>query len=249
MNPLMRIAFVVIVSLPLLISLDVVSAGITLALEAVTSPIWLGSPRLRARRAAFAALTILVALVATGTATALYGRPGGAELFTWGPVRITELSLGLAVAACLRVAALVMPAVLIFATLDIAELGDALIQIARVPARFVWGAVAGLRLIELTTSDFGQVRFARRARGLRSGPVSALMPLMVVSLRRAESMAVAMEARGFDRGERTDAPKRTNYRASSISWRDACGLVVAVFIAAIAIIASLLTGAWHVVLT
>jgi len=249
MNPLTRIAFVVIVSLPLLFTVDVVAAGATLVLEVATMPLWWGMRILGARRVVFAMFTIGAAALATGIATAMYGRAGGAELIEWGPVHVTEHSLAVALASSLRAVALVMPAVLVFARLDIAELGDALIQVARLPERFVWGAVAGLRLIELTSSDIDYVRFARRARGLRPRVASALMPLLVLSLRRAETLSMAMEARGFERDAGLDTPSRTHYRVSRLSGRDAWVIAVAVVIAVTAVSAAIGTGAWHFVLT
>lgn len=249
MNPLVRVVFVVIVSVPLLFSLDPVSAGVTLALEFMTLPLWSNARRLSVDRWSVITATLAAAVALSGLVTLLYGRAGGAELLTWGPVHVTQMSASLAFATTLRVAALVFPAVLVFATMDIAELADSLTQIARLPARFVWGAMAGLRLIELTSIDFRQVRFARRARGLAGGPLRALMPLMVLSLRRAESISLAMEARGFDAGEAPSRTTRTNYRTSVVSWRDTLGVVVALLIATVAIVVSLVTGEWHFVLS
>lgn len=254
MNPLARIIFVIIVSVPLLVSLDAVSAGVTLLLEVATWPLWRGSIRLTGRRVGVLVAVVTMGVVTSGIATLLYGRAGGAELFAWGPARVTELSATLAIATMLRVAALVLPSVLVFATLDVAQLAAALDQIARLPARFVWGSVAGLRLIQLTFTDFEQVRFARRARGLPSGALRALLPLMVLSLRRAESLSMAMDARAFDAGafdagaSNHTARARTNYRESVLTWRDAVGITFAVIIATCASTISVLTGEWHFVL-
>ena len=250
MNPLARIVFVIIVSVPLLVSLDAIDAGVTLLLEIATWPLWRGSIRLTARRTGLLIAVVATGIVTSGIATLLYGRAGGAELFTWGPIRVTELSATLALATMLRVAALVLPSVLVFATLDIAHLADALDQLAHLPARFVWGSVAGLRLIQLTSTDFMQVRFARRARGLSSGPLRALMPLLVLSLRRAESLSMAMDARAFDPGTLNHpATARTHYRASVLTWRDGVGIAVAMIIATCAVIFSVISGEWHFVLS
>ena len=250
MNPLARIVFVIIVSVPLLVSLDAISAGVTLALEIATWPLWRGSIRLTSRRTVLLIAVVATGVVTSGIATLLYGHAGGANLFTWGPVRVTELSATLAVATMLRVAALALPSVLVFATLDIAHLADALDQLAHLPARFVWGSVAGLRLIQLTSTDFLQVRFARRARGLPSGPLRALMPLLVLSLRRAESLSMAMDARAFDPGTQNHTgTARTHYRASVLTWRDGVGVTVAVIIATFAVVLAVTTGEWHFVLS
>ena len=93
---------------------------------------------------------------------------------------------------------------------------------------------------------------ARRARGLGDdGPLGRLrdllgrvFALLVLAVRRATTLATAMEARGFG-----VTPRRTWARPSRLHARDAVvvgyGLVVAVGATA----AGVAAGTWHLVLT
>jgi energy-coupling factor transport system permease protein len=69
------------------------------------------------------------------------------------------------------------------------------------------------------------------------------MPLLVLSLRRAETLSLAMEARGFDSGQ-----VRTHYRTSVFTDRDRFSLVLAGVIAVVSTGVSIAIGAWSFVI-
>jgi energy-coupling factor transport system permease protein len=243
MNPLSKLLFVVIVGMPLLLTLDPVSATVTLALEACVMPFILRGTKVPARRTAILSLAILIGGLTSGLVTLLYANPAGRLWFELGPIHVTDNSIELALATTLRVAALSVPAVLLFATTDITDLADALTQHSPAPERFVIGALAGLRTLQLASTDLLLVRRARRARGVsNSGPL-VVIPMLVLSLRRAETLSLAMEARGFD-SER----QRTHFRTSVVTWRDWFTVGIALTIAAISTYVSVVTGAWHFVI-
>lgn len=116
--------------------------------------------------------------------------------------------LSVAVVAGLRVAYFVIPGIVLAAFIDPSALGDQLGQRLRIPARPVLAAVAGLNRLDTLTQDWDEISRARRIRGLGPGPnpvaqarhlVSMTFALLVQSLRQAERMSVAMEARGYGR--------------------------------------------------
>lgn len=124
-----------------------------------------------------------------------------------GLVRISEGSIDLSLAILLRVLAIAVPSVLLFATTDPTDLADRLAQVLRLPARFVLGGLAGLRLVGLMVDDWRELGQARRARGVAdSGRVRRFagqaFALFVLAIRRGTKLATAMEARGFRRPER-----------------------------------------------
>jgi energy-coupling factor transporter transmembrane protein EcfT len=163
--------------------------------------------------------------------------------FEFGPATISDNSIELAVATTIRIAALCVPAVVLFATTDITDFADALAQHARAPERFVVGALAGMRTLQLASGDLAFVRRARRARGLSAGGIRVVMPLLVLSLRRAETLSLAIEARGFDSGQ-----VRSHFRTSVFTRRDTISLVLAVAISAVSTGVSIATGAWSFVI-
>ena len=145
----------------------------------------------------------------TGLTIALYGQTSGAVYVEWLFVRVSEGSLVLALATTLRVLAIALPSVVLFATVDPTDLADGLGQVLKLPARFVLGALAGLRMVGLFLDDWRALELARRARGVADrGRVRRFFgmafALLVLSIRRGSKLATAMEARGFGApGERT----------------------------------------------
>jgi energy-coupling factor transport system permease protein len=125
-NPLAKLVVALCVGVTLVLSIDVVSAGIVVAVVVLLLPF----AGLSARQLAVRTSPILVSAVLAGIATALYGVDAGRVLASLGPVTITEGSLGLAVAILLRVLAVGVPAVLLFATTDPTDLADSLAQLA-----------------------------------------------------------------------------------------------------------------------
>ena len=102
---------------------------------------------------------------------------------------------------------------------DPTHLTDALVQQARLPERFAYGALAALQAIPWLAEDLVALREARRMRGLRaSWHPRILVGLLVLAIRRADRLAVAMDARGFA------SPGRTRFRVVRWSVLDAAVL-------------------------
>lgn len=243
-NPVAKLAAAGILSITLLLSIDPVSAGVTLVLTLLLLP-WAAIPP----RALWLRVWPigLGALIAAG-ATVLYGRTAGTVYLEWGLLRISEGSMDLALAIFLRVLAIALPSIVLFVTTDPTDLADGLAQIVRLPARFVIGGLAGLRLVGLLIDDWRELSLARRTRGVAdAGRVRRLagqsFALFVLAIRRGSKLATAMEARGFD------APvARTWARASILRWADAGLVLLAAAIAAASVAAAVAAGTWRFVI-
>lgn len=248
-SPLAKLCAAGILGVVLLLSLDPVSAVVALVFELALLP-WAGVP---ARRLLRILTPLLIAAPFAGLATLLYGRDGGAVLVQIGPWAITSAEVELAVAITLRVLAVALPAVVLFATTDPTDLADGLAQLWKLPARFVIGALAAIRMLGLMRQDWQMLRLARRARGVADGggPIAALgrlgnqaMALLTIAVRRGSLLATAMEARAFD------APvQRTWARIARFTPRDAWFVVGAAVIAIIAVMMAVMTGAWNFVIS
>ncbi|MDN4596413.1 energy-coupling factor transporter transmembrane component T family protein [Leifsonia virtsii] len=241
LNPVAKLGAALIVTVALLLSIDPVSAGVALALEVAL----LAFARLPLRTVLTRTAPVLIAAPLAGLTTLLYGRTSGTVYLQWWFVEVSDGSAALALATMLRVLAIGLPAVLLFITIDPTELADGLAQLLRLPARFVLGALAGLRLVGLFAEDWRALTLARRARGVaESGAVRRFLgqsfALFVLSLRRGTKLATAMEARGFG------APvRRTWARPSVFRARDWAALAVAVLVAGAAVGAAVATGSWN----
>ena len=237
-NPVTRILGLVLLTTPLMFTIDWVSATCVLAFTLLMVPVCgMGYGRYFKR-----ALPILLIAPLAGIPMALYGQAGGATYFEWGLVHVTELSVSLAWAVILRVLAIALPVVLLSADVDPTDLGDGLAQVLRLPERFVIGTVAALRMLTLLRDDLDAMRRSRRARGIADqGKIkywfSLSFGLLVMSLRRAGKLATAMEARGFG-GPR----KRSWARESKLHSRDWAVMAVCLAVALAALALAWATG-------
>lgn len=243
-NPVAKLAAALIMSATLLMSIDPVSAGVTLAATLVLLPF----AGLTARQLWLRLWPIVVGAGIAAIATVLYGRPSGTMYVEWGILRISDGSIDLALSIFLRVLAIAVPSVVLFATTDPTDLADGLAQILRLPARFVIGALAGLRLVGLLIEDWRELSLARRARGVAdAGRIRRLagqsFALLVLAIRRGTKLATAMEARGFG-----GSGPRTWVRPSRLRWRDAGIAAIAIAIAAASVIAAIAAGTWRFIL-
>lgn len=243
-NPVAKLGASALIALPLIFTLDVVSAAVALVLELLllpfaglgwrefwlrTWPVWLAAP--------LTALTI-----------ALYGEVSGTVYVDWFLVRVSDGSLELALATLLRVLAIALPSVVLFVTVDPTDLADGLAQVLHLPARFVLGALAGLRMVGLFLDDWRALELARRARGVADrGRIRRFLgmafALLVLSIRRGSKLATAMEARGFG------APvRRTWARVSRFGWREWTLMAIGAAISAAAVCAAVVVGTWNFIL-
>lgn len=247
-NPAAKLVAAVVLGLALLLSIDWVSAGVALVLEALLLP-WSGIGwRAFWRRT----VPLWAAAPVSIVATALYGQDSGTTLAGFGFVTVTDGSVALAFAIGLRILAVGIPGIVLLATTDPTDLADGLAQVLRLPARFVLGGLAALRLVGLFVDDWRQLGLARRARGVSDtgGPIGAArrfggmaFALLVLSVRRGSKLATAMEAKGFG----SDIP-RTWARPSTVGAPEALLLAIAVVIAAVSIATACAAGTWSFVL-
>ncbi|MFA0850007.1 ATP-binding cassette domain-containing protein [Curtobacterium sp. WHRI 8282] len=240
-QPVASLIGVLALGVCLVLSLDVVSAAVALAFELALLPLL----RLPVRTLLLRLAPVLVAVPLTAVSIALYGRPSGREWFDLGFAHVTDGSLTLALATALRVLAVGVPAIALFVRVDPTDLADGLAQVLRLPARFVLGALAAVRMMTLLVDDWRQLAMARRARGLadsgrlRRGATMAFA-LLVLALRRATTLAVAMESRGFG------APgRRTWARVARFAGPEWAMVAVLVGIGAVSIAVAVSVGTWR----
>ncbi|WP_424446986.1 energy-coupling factor transporter transmembrane component T family protein [Microbacterium arborescens] len=241
LNPVAKLVAALLIALPLVVTIDPVSAGVALVLEL---PLLLASG-VGWRRFWLRTLPLWIAAPAAAVTISLYGERSGADLFSWAFVHVSEGSLALGLAAALRVLAIGLPAVVLFVTVDPTDLADGLAQILRLPARFVIGGLAGMRMLGLLAEDWRALALARRARGVAdAGRLRRLLgmafALLVLAIRRGSSLATAMEARAFG------APvRRTWARESRLAASDLALIAGGLAISITALAVSVAVGAFH----
>jgi len=146
--------------------------------------------------------------------------PAATELARLGPFRITREAAEVASALAARVLAIVAVGGVFAQTTEPTRLVDALVQQARVPERFAFGALAAYQAVPGLAEDLLTLRQARRVRGLRGWHPRLLVGLLVRAIRHADQLALAMDARAFGSGP------RSTFRPISWGWPDfAVGIV------------------------
>lgn len=240
LNPSFRLIGGFLASLPLLFSLDWVSATVALCLE-LTVLMAIGFSPYRIVRSSW---PIFIGAPGSAIAVLLYGKSGGATWWQWGMINITDRSAQLALATGIRILAIGIPAIIAVLGIDATDLADSFSQVLHLPDRFVYGGLAGIRLFSVLRDDWTALTASRRSRGLGDdSAVRAFFPqafaLLVLSIRRSTMLATAMQARGFGgRGPRSRA------RISAVHVRDYVFLLCCAAIPLVALIAAGAVGSF-----
>lgn len=176
---------------------------LVILLAGISGAIVLG--RVPLRRFLRAWLPFVVAAAGVVVLNTLFGAangdPAALELAQAGPLRITAPALALGLVLGLRILAIAGVGVAFAQTTEATTLANSLVQQARLPDRFAYGALAAYQAVPRLSLDLVTLRQARRTRGLaRSWSPGLLLALLVLALRHADRMALAMDARGFDSG-------------------------------------------------
>lgn len=204
-SPVVKLAIAIVWLVGLALTLRIVPPLI-LAVVALEAGLLLG--RIPGRTLARGLAPLWIAAIGIAVSNTLFatsnGDPAAAELVRVGPVRISlDAALGGLALAC-RVVAIASVGVVFSFTTDSTRLADSLVQQGRLSPRFAYGALAAYQAIPRFGEDLATLRQARRVRGLRGAwHPGLLLGVLVLAIRHADRMALAMDARAFGSGPRT----------------------------------------------
>jgi energy-coupling factor transport system permease protein len=154
----------------------------------------------------------------------------GVALIELGPMRLTQVGAAAGLGLGLRVLAIASVGIAFVLTTDPTRLVDALVQVARLPERFAYGALAAYQAIPHLARSLVTLRQARRIRGLAGGwHPGLLVALLILAIRHADRLALAMDARAFGSGP------RSRYRVERWSQGDSAFVALAVVILVLAL--------------
>lgn len=242
-NPVTQVLALIVMTTPLIISIDIVSAGVALALE---MGIVIAS-RMRPTVVAARMVPLFIAAPVAAMSMLLYANPGGAIYWSFGPAIVSHRSVWLAAGILVRVLAIGMPAIVLLSRIDPTDMADGLAQVLRLPSRPVLATLAAARMTGLMAADWKALEQARRVRGIGDSHqlVSAArgsFSLLVFALRRSAKLSLTMEARGFG------APvERTWARESTIGAADAAMVVIAIAVPVIALGCAVAAGTFELI--
>lgn len=164
---------------------------------------------------------------------------GGTVYFEWGIISLTQFGLMNGAFIFCRFVLIIFMSTLLTLTTPPLALSDAIeyllrpLKVMKFPAHEVSLMLSiALRFVPTLMDETEKIMNAQRARGVDFGEgnlaqkmkaiVPLLIPLFVSSFNRAEDLAIAMEARGYQGGE-----GRTKYRV--LHWQFKDTLVIFVF--------------------
>lgn len=216
-NPVSQFVGLIIMTTPLLFSIDLVSATLAVVLELIGM---IALKLVSFKQFFKTALPLLFAAPLMGLSMLLYAKPAGDIYWTYGPATISDQSIMMAASIMIRVFALALPALILLRRIDPSDMAQGLSQILRLPARPVLASLAGVRLVSLFAENYETLRQAYRVRGVMThhalrARFQVMFALIVFALRRSASLSLTMEARGFGYAE-----TRTWASESKLSRRD-----------------------------
>jgi energy-coupling factor transport system permease protein len=171
----------------------------------------------------------LLIFVSSSTAMMFFGE-GETTWVRWGLLHITEESFYRGLHIGFRALNFAALGLMFALTTRPVRLFYSLMQQLRLPPKFSYSFMAAIRLIPIMIEEFQTLRQAARVRGgLNGRGLRAAykklsfyaIPLLAQSIRRAQRIAVAMEAKRF-----VSNRQRTYYYIVGFSWYDALYVIV-----------------------
>ncbi|MEK4565028.1 energy-coupling factor transporter transmembrane component T [Alkalihalobacillus sp. FSL R5-0424] len=167
-------------------------------------------------------LPFVLVFISSASSMIFFGR-GDTIWYTWGLIQISEESFYRGIHLGFRALAFAILGMIFALTTKPVLLFYSMMQQLRIPSKYAYSFLASIRMIPIMFEEFQTLRYAliiRQAvpeKGLK-GFYKKLqffsIPLLAQSIRRAQRIAVAMEAKRF-----TQATERTYYYETNVrSW-------------------------------
>jgi energy-coupling factor transport system permease protein len=162
-----------------------------------------------------------------------------------GPINITDKGLVVGLSLCFRILTIGISSILFTSNTDPNDLILSLIKQCHLSPGIAYGILTAFRFLPSMEADLALINAAHRIRNsknkkwyLKKNPwYRNAIPLLATNVRRAERVAIAMEARGFENNM-----KRTYYK--TVYWRkiDTLFVIYTAFIVILIILFSAYMG-------
>lgn len=178
------------------------------------------------RKLALLHIPIILSAVSSALTLLLFGR-GTDIVWQWGIMKISEESIASATLIGSKSVLIGIVSLILLLTTSPTLLLYSLMQQLRLPPKYVYAFMAGIRLIPIIIKEFHirtqalNVRRVQLGKGFRSIFVRMklyFIPLLAQSIRRAHRIAISMEAKQFQ-------AKRTYYYVTRYSINDVILLI------------------------
>lgn len=239
LNPVTKIAFAVLFAIACFCTGNLIFLACMLAVAlGLAASCGMMRPTLGLMKAVFAFSLILAVLL-------LLTNPTGEVLveLPWG--YIGTGSVLAAITTIVRLEAAAIPLFLTFYVTKMTDLSNAAVKVLHVPYKYAFTFASTVHFIPVFMNDMAAIMEAQTARGVefdRGGIVNKVrlmvplcVPLLVSSVRKTNSAAIAAEVRGFDLRTR-----KSGYKEYPFSAADVVVLLLAMALLAAAILLQVL---------
>lgn len=217
LNPGYKLLTLILASL-LLSTTYSTTLNMLVALTALTATFL--TPGVNRRRLTLALLPFLLTAAGMFMTGLFFSSPGEAEI----AVRVVDqrtlyaTSWSTALKLASRIMAFGGLGMLFAFTTNSMELVMSLMQQFRLPPKFAYGILAAYHFFPTIRSEYATVGAALKVRGIKAFAFSPkrIFPMLVHALERSESLAMAMESRGFEGGVQRAVAFRVPLRAVDI---------------------------------
>lgn len=182
--------------------------------------VWSGHPW---KRLLLYASPFILVFISTSAGMMLFGK-GVTTWWAWGLIHVTEESFYRGMHLGFRALCMAAAGLLFGLTTRPVNLFYSLMQQWKLPPKYAYSFLAAMRMIPIMLEEFQTLRHAHRIRGSHQHVSKWNMyatlrkfaiPLLAQSIRRAQRIAIAMEAKGF-----VNETKRTYYYVIRYSTAD-----------------------------
>lgn len=169
-----------------------------------------------------------ISMISTFITMLLFGR-GEIIWWKWGIFKITEESFHFGLLLVYKTASFGFLSIILLLTTHFILLFYALMQQFKFPSKYAYSFIAAIRLVPMIIEEFQtrknamkvrRVPFSKGIRGLYERLSFFSVPLLAESIRRAQRVAVAMEAKQYQMGQ-----TRTYYYATPYTKQDKIFLI------------------------
>ena len=214
LNPGYKLLSLILASLLLSVTFHI---RLNLLIAAVCLLVTFCTPGVNRRRLLLGMLPFFLAALGMFTAGLYFGADGGnegVETTMFGQRTLFASNLTTALQLSSRILAYGGLGMLYAFTSNAFELVMSLMQQFRLPPKFAYVILAAYHFFPVVREEYGIVGAALKARGVKAGPLSTkrLFPMLVQAMERSESLAMAMESRGFHNDVRRAVAFRTRVR-------------------------------------
>ena len=145
----------------------------------------------------------------------------------------------------MRLFCFALPLVSVLSITKLNDLANAVVQYLHVPYCYVFTITTAVRFVPIFAYEMSQITEAQMARGVEfdtKNPfkkiklmMPLIVPLLVLSVRKADSCALAAEERGFYLRTR-----KSSYKKYTFGWRGLVLIVISAIMIALPIVVSIL---------